>query len=201
MNGRLVESGGNSQMGGNNNVGNLGSLLIPSKRVGGGGAVGSWGSSGSPSSSQQDPRTRLVVPSQQDQFDGGNGHRARSQVSARTGSSGYHQQMLPQQQFGGGNLDKLDRLKSLNKSRNRGASASVQSYNSRGSVDLPSGSASVQLDYGHDQQQISDFSSNFNAGGSQGGGHEGGFIGGAVGGGRGDYPRRNSGYQRQQTQD
>lgn len=185
MNGRLVESGGNSQMGGNNNVGNLGSLLIPSKRVGGGGAVGSWGSSGSPSSSQQ--------------FDGSSGHRPRSQVSARTGS-GYHQQMQPQQ-FGGGNLDKLDRLKSSSKSRNRGASASVQSYNSRGSVDLPSGSASVQLDYGHDQQRISDFSSNFNAGGSQGGGHGGGFIGGAVGGGRGDYPRRNSGYQRQQTQE
>ena len=124
MNGRLVESGGNSQMVGvNNNVGNLGSLLIPSKRVGGGGAVGSWGSSGSPSSSQQ--------------FDGSSGHRPRSQVSARTGS-GYHQQMQPQ--FGGGNLDKLDRLKSSSKSRNRGASASVQSYNSRGSVDLPSSS-------------------------------------------------------------
>ena len=198
MNGRLVESGGNSHMG-NNNGGNLGSLLIPSKRVGGGGAVGSWGSGGSPSSSQQDPRTRPVVPSQQDQFDG-SGLRARSHVSARTGS-GYHQQMQPQQQFGGGNLDKLDRLKSSNKSRNRGASASVQSFNSRGSVDVPSGSASIQLDYGRDQQRISDFNSNFNAGGSQGGGHGGGFIGGAVGGGRGDYPRRNSGYQRQQTQE
>lgn len=192
MNGRLVEIGGNSQMGGNNNVGNLGSLLIPSKRVGGGGAVGSWGSSSSPSSSQQDPRTRMV--------DGGSGHRAQSQVSARMGS-GYHQQMLPHQQFGGGNLDKLDRLKSSNKSRNRGASASVQSYNSRGSVGFTSGSASVRLDYGHDQQRISDFSSKFNDGGSQRGGHEVGFIGGAVGGGRGDYPRRNSGYQRQQTQD
>ena len=126
------------------------------------GAVGSWGSGGSPSSSQQDPRTRPVVPSQQDQFDG-SGLRARSHVSARTGS-GYHQQMQPQQQFGGGNLDKLDRLKSSNKSRNRGASASVQSFNSRGSVDVPSGSASIQLDYGRDQQRISDFNSNFNAG-------------------------------------
>jgi hypothetical protein len=50
--------------------------------------------------------------------------------------------------FSGGNLDKLDRLNRKGKSRPNIGSASVQSFNSRGSVELPFGSASVQLDHG-----------------------------------------------------
>ncbi|EED96459.1 predicted protein [Thalassiosira pseudonana CCMP1335] len=46
-----------------------------------------------------------------------------------------------------GNLHRLDKLGGASRSRPRGGSASVQSYNSRGSYAGPSGSASVQIGY------------------------------------------------------
>lgn len=95
-----------------------------------------------------------------------------------------------------GNLDRLDKLGGKSRRAPRGASTSVQSYNSRGSnsgmshnLNMPSGSASVQ-EYGY-------------ASGSQSMGvpQGGGGGGGVYGGGNPEYRRGDAGYnQRGQHQ-
>ena len=105
-----------------------------------------------------------------------------------------------------GNLDKLDSLGGKKKSRRapRGASASVQSYNSREGPNIPSGSASVQMEYGGSGRVFGDhMSSPLNSSsasmsgfdssrGSSGIVYDGGGGGGSVGYNNNEYRRRDS---------
>ena len=106
-----------------------------------------------------------------------------------------------------GNLDKLDSLGGKKKSRRapRGASASVQSYNSREGPNVPSGSASVQMEYGGSGRVFGDHMSSplSSSSASMGGFDSGrissgivydGGVGSESGGGynNNDYRRRDS---------
>jgi hypothetical protein len=71
--------------------------------------------------------------------------RTRTRESSRSASRNRGQP--PEQEAGYGNLHLLNALPGSKSSRPRGASASVQSYNSRTSHGQPSGSASVQAGY------------------------------------------------------
>ena len=152
-------------------------------KIGRGGGVG--GSYGNGSSSSQPPNGHRSIRSssiQQRTTGVVDGYRASS-----IESTGYRQQNPGD--FTGGNLNKLDKLNRRSKSnRPRGATASVQSYNSRGSVDVPSGSASVQVDY----SAAGGETANFSAGGLLGQGFVGGDSGGPIGA---QFQRRNSGYK------
>lgn len=72
--------------------------------------------------------------------------RSYSRSRTREASRSASRNRAPEQEAGFGNLHLLNGLPG-SKSRPRGASASVQSYNSRNSHGQPSGSASVQMGY------------------------------------------------------
>lgn len=106
-------------------------------------------------STSRGPRAASIDPPQASgrSAHGGSGSGRSRRSSKQSGSGGRGESAPPTQQlFGSGNLDQLDRLGGKPRRVPRGASASVQSYNSRGSATdhgyVPSGSASVQLDYG-----------------------------------------------------
>lgn len=146
-------------------------MMGPPKIGRGGGAGGSYGTGSSPPNDHRSIRSSV-----------GGSYRASS-----IEPTGYRQQNLGN--FTGGNLDKLDKLnRRPTSNRARGATASVQSYNSRGSEDVPSGSASVQVDYSAAVGETA----NFSAGGSLGQGFVGGGSGGPIGA---QFQRRNSGYK------
>jgi hypothetical protein len=157
--------------------------MIGPPKIGRGGGVGGSYGPGSSSSLDLSGHSRIRATSSQQRTTGVvDGYRASSKEPI-----GYRQQIPGD--FTGGNLDKLDRLNRRSKSsRTRGAAASVQSYNSRGSVDVPSGSASVQAAYGAAGGETV----NFSAGGSLVQGFVGGGSGGPIGA---QFQRRNSGYK------
>ncbi|KAL3806807.1 hypothetical protein ACHAXA_001089 [Cyclostephanos tholiformis] len=102
-------------------------------------AEGTWENGTLVKSSSQDPASRQGIRS------------SSSRPPSFRGSSsmeppGYYETRALFVNHSTGNLDRLDRLNGRRKSRPQQGSASVQSYNSRGSVELPFGSASVQLD-------------------------------------------------------
>ena len=147
-------------------------MMGPPKIGRGGGVGGSYGTGSLPPNDHRGIQSSV-----------GGGYRASSMEP-----TGYRHQN-PGNFTSGGNLDKLDKLNRRSTSnRARGATASVQSYNSRGSVDVPSGSASVQVDYSAAVGETA----NFSAGGSPGQGFIGGGSGGPIGA---QFQRRNSGYK------